>query len=257
MQAGTTSNTWRPFCLISLILLVLFILSYFSEFFQIKPRNGRTEFHVINNTAQPFLLRGYSDTAILMPAGSMASFYDRSWLKKEPTLQEFIQKNMERPEKASLMGCSPILRPTYDWGMFTMPGESGWRKIFFARVDNGLNDHNRNNMNFLIHLFWILKVFFFIVLIESVLGLYYTRIRYKFILVILAVTLNFPVIYLSSDFGYWVQYLPDIFFTVPLWVLQPTSYFISFSIPVGTILLFTALLIRKKTIPVYLHANHA
>jgi len=73
----------------------------------------------------------------------------------------------------------------------------------------------------------------------------------------MAVTLNFPVIYLSSDFGYWVQYLPDIFFTVPLWALHPTSYFVSFSIPVGTILLFSTLLMRKKSIPVNPLSNYA
>lgn len=249
MQAGMTSNKWKPFYLISLFLLVLFFLSFFSDTFQKKSRNGIPEFHVINNTSQPFLLRGYSDTAILMESGSRVSFYNSEWMKHEPSLQEFIQKNMVRPVKASLMGCSPGLRHTFDWGAFSMPGESGWRKIYFARVDNALNDLQRNNMNFLIHLSWILKLFFFIVLIESVIGLYYTSIRNKFALIMMAVTLNFPVIYLSSDFGYWVQYLPDIFFTVPLWALHPTSYFVSFSIPVGTILLFSILLMRKKSIP--------
>jgi hypothetical protein len=257
MQAGTTNNWWRPCYLVSLVMLVLMLLFFFSDGFRKSTDKDIPEFHVINNTSLSFLLRGYTDTAILMPAGSRVSFYDSPWLQKEPTLEEFVKKNMVKPAKASLMGCSPTLRHTFDWGTFTMPGESGWRKIYFARTDTDYNDRDRNNMNFLIHLLWILKLFTFIVLIESVLGLFHTGLPYKPAFVILAITFNFPVIYISSDFGYWVNYFPDIFFTLPLWALQPNSYFVSFSIPVGTILLFSALMIRKITVSVNHSAHYA
>jgi len=155
---------------------------------------------------------------------------------------------MVKPPDAILMGCSPILRHSFDWGVLTMPGESGWRKIYFARVDKEMNDSDRYNKVFLIHFLWILKLFCFILMIESILGLYYTKLDFKIIYAILALIMNFPIIYISADFGFTIKYNLDIFFALPKWALQPSSNAVCFSIPIGTILLLIALVTRKRTI---------
>jgi len=238
----------KPLILVSLLLLALYMLSVFPGRLFHASSEPVPEFHVINNTSQAYMLRGYSDSAILMPAGSRLSFQEGPWLRNKLSLEYFIKKNMVQPPDAGMMGCTPIIRSAFDWGEINMPGDSGFRKIYFARINTQMNDPARHNKIFLIHFLWILKLFFFILMIELILGLYYTSLHYKVVYAILAMTLNFPVIYISADFGFYIRYRLDIFFALPKWALEPASSFISFSLPLGTILLLVALIMRKRTV---------
>ncbi len=222
---------------------------------QISCRNqddqpSKTEFYLINNTHHTLNLHcraGNPDSVTLLhiAAHARAIILEIDGIHDQLALQPLIDRKVIKMMDENNVDWWPRIRDAVKWGHIRLPEEEGTRQIFFMQM-NPLDDGmNRLQSLGIIKLFRISQGLAYLIILSSVMGLLYVRLRYKSLYILLAIFLNFPVIYYTADFGSVINYILDPLFILPTWIVESTPYFVRFSLPIGAMIVWIVLILRK------------
>jgi hypothetical protein len=160
-------------------------------------------------------------------------------------LKPFIDRKVIKMMDENNLDWWPRIKDADKWGHIRLPEKEGTRQLFFMQL-NPLDDGmNRLQSLGIIKLFRISQGLAYLILLSSVMGLLYVRLQYKNLYILLALFLNFPVIYYTADFGSVISYVLDPLFILPTWIVESTPYFVRFSLPVGAMVVWVVLILHK------------
>jgi hypothetical protein len=208
------------------------------------------EFYLINNTSHSFVLHCLTenlekDTIFRVPSDTKFCLSDVMGVRDYHELKPFIDQRLIRITDENNVDWLPRISDPEKWGNIRLPAKNGTRQLFFVLM-NPLDDGMNRLQNLgIIRLFRILQALSFLIVLSSILGLFYVRLRYKAVYILLALLLNYPVIYYTADFGYFIRNSLDPFFIFPKWVVESTRYFVRFSIPLGAMIVWLLLIGRR------------
>jgi len=214
--------------------------------------DDKSEFYLVNNTNHTFHLYYYSeslgkDTVYKISPYSQKRVLNIIGVEEKKALKPFMDQRMIRLMDENNVDWYTRISNPGKWGKVRLPDGQRMRQLFFVLM-NPLDDGMNRLQNLgLIRLFHISQVLTYLILLSSVIGLLYVRLRFKIMYLLLAVLLNFPVIYYTADFGYIITNTIDPFFIIPKWAVESSPYYVRFSIPVGAMIVWI-LLIRRKII---------
>lgn len=213
-------------------------------------RPSKTEFYLINNTHHTLTLHCHSgnndrDTLLHLQAHERMSIMEVDGIHDHLALKPLIDRKVIKMTDENNLDWWPRIKNAEKWGHISLPEEEGTRQIFFMQM-NPLDD-GMNRLQDLgnIKLFRISQGLAYLIILSSVMGLLYVRLRYKSLYILLAIFLNFPVIYYTADFGSLINYVLDPLFIIPTWIVESTPYFVRFSLPVGAMVVWVVLILRK------------
>ncbi|MEI7500674.1 MAG: hypothetical protein WCK84_09535 [Bacteroidota bacterium] len=211
---------------------------------------SKTEFYLINNTQHRFVLYYLSenlkqDTIRQIAPHTQCCIWKIDGIRDSATLKTFIDQRLMRLMDENNVDWLPRISDAVKWGNMRLPFESGTRDLFFILMNPIDDGWNRLQSLGIIKLFRISEALSYLILLSSVIGLFYVRLRFKILYIILAAFLNYPVIYYTADFGYLIRNTIDPLFIIPTWVVESTRYYVRFSIPSGAIMVWVMLILRK------------
>ncbi len=159
-------------------------------------------------------------------------------------LQRFIDGCLLRIPDENGTDWFPRIRDGQKWNHLSIPGEAGMnvRFILLNPQDDTLERLQELGM---IRLIRIAEGLTYFLVLTTIVGLIYLKIRYRWFLVLVALILNGPVIFYTADFGYFIRLLPDPSIVAPRWLFESTKYFVRFSLPVGTMAVWSYLIMRR------------
>lgn len=211
---------------------------------------SKTEFYLINNTHHALTLHCRAenpdrDTMLHILAHARISILEIEGIYGHRALKPFLERKVIKIMDENNLDWWPRIKDADKWGHIRLPEKEGARQLFFMQM-NPLDD-GMNRLQSLgnIKLFRISQGLAYLVILSSVLGLLYVRLRYKSLYILLAIFLNFPVIYYTADFGFVINYVLDPLFILPTWIVESTPYFVRFSLPVGAMIVWVVLILRK------------
>jgi hypothetical protein len=235
---------------IILILLSVFLTAGFSSCKQKDDLPVVTEYFLINNTRHTFDLYSHaenleSDTIYRIAAGSRFCIMKVTGARNYSALQLYIDQWFIRLIDENKVDWLPRISDPAKWGEIKFPVKEVNRQVFFIMM-NPLNDGmNRLQSLGIIRLLRISQAMTYLILLSSVIGLFYVRLRFKFLYILVAVFLNYPVIYYTADFGYTISHSIDFLFIIPTWVVESSKYYVRFPVPVGAIIVWFLLIGSK------------
>lgn len=159
-------------------------------------------------------------------------------------LQHFIDRCLLRMPDENETDWLPRIRDVHRWNHLSIPGEEG-RNVRFILLNPQDDTLERLQELGVIRLIRITEGLTYFLILTTIVGLIYLKIRYRWFLILFVLVLNGPVIFYTADFGYVIRLLPDPLIVVPRWLFESTKYFVRFSIPVGTLAVWIYLIVRR------------
>ena len=211
---------------------------------------ARPEFYLINNTSHSFVLHCLTenlekDTIFRVPSDTKFCLSDAMGVRDYQGLKPFIDQRLIRITDENNVDWLPRISDPGKWGNIRLPAKDCTRQLFFVLM-NPLDDGMSRLQNLgIIRLFRISQALSFLIVLSSIIGLFYVRLRFKAVYILLALFLNYPVIYYTADFGYFIRNSLDPFFILPKWAVESTRYFVRFSIPLGAMIVWLLLIGRR------------
>ncbi|NCA75736.1 MAG: hypothetical protein EOM90_05335 [Alphaproteobacteria bacterium] len=159
-------------------------------------------------------------------------------------LHRFIDDCLLRMQDENETDWLPRIRDGRQWNHLSIPGEAG-RNVKFILLNPRDDTLERLQELGMIRLIRITEGLTYFLVLTTIVGLIYLKIRYRWFLVLVVLVLNGPVIFYTADFGYFIRLLPDPTIVVPRWLFESTKYFVRFSIPVGTMAVWVYLIVKR------------
>jgi len=185
-------------------------------------QSSKTEFYLINNTRHWFVLYYYNekkiqDSSRIIPPHAKFQIDQTSGVAGNISLESLVGQRMIRLMDEHSVDWLPRIADTNKWSEMKLPDGSGTRELYFILMNPLDDEMTRIQSLGLVKLFRVSQGLAYLVVLSSVLGLFYVRLRFKSLYILVAVFLNFPVIYYTADFGY----LDSGFRTILCAVLDP------------------------------------
>jgi hypothetical protein len=230
-----------------LLFLAILLIAGASSCRNSEDKPDITEFYLINNTSHTLVLHYSSvklsqDSSCLIAPHQQFRVWFSAGMKENMTLQSFIDQHLIRLMDENNVDWLPRISRESQWEKMKLPGESGTRELSFILMNPMDDGMNRLQNLGLIKLFRISQGLAYLIMLSSIIGLMYVRLRFRIFYILLAAFLHFPVIYFTADFGYFIRYIFDPWFIIPTWAVDATTYYVRCSIPAGAMIVWAVLI---------------
>lgn len=209
--------------------------------------NERGTVCIINNTYHTYSIFLKNDSVRILGPDSRISFNIFSLAGGREGLQQFIDQNIAKIMDENNVDWAPRLRNAVVWNRVELP-DGGGKVVWFVLMNRNDDKMERLQNLGMIKLFRIGEGLLYLAVLTSVVGLFYVKLRFRWILILMLLLMNFPVIFYTADFGSFIRPVIDPLFIVPRWVAESTRYYVRFSIPVGAFLVWGYLLYKRMTL---------
>lgn len=234
---------------IQILFLAISVTAGFTSCRKEAVQPSKTEYYLVNNTRHWFVLYYYNERRIQdssrIPPHAKFQIYQATGVAGNRSLESLVGQRMIRLVDEHNVDWLPRISDTNKWSDLKLPAGSGTRELYFILMNPLDDEMTRIQRLGVVRLLRVSQGLAYLVVLSSVLGLFYMRLRFKSLYILVAVFLNFPVICYTADFGYFIRYSLDPWFIIPNWVLDSAQYYVQFSIPAGAMIVWALLIGRK------------